>query len=311
MPSDRTAAPRTSVLDPARRRDRAAAAGRARWSSPPWHCATEPEQLFLQQLRARRPPRPAAPAPGSAGSEPLSSFILPRTAYSRSTGFSMPIGRSRKTRPKRLPSSKRLLERAQVDRNQRAELQAVDRVALRRPGSRAARRPRRQQHVVDRPPSALPTAFTSASGSGSSPGDPLGDARLALEARRRVRAHQRELRDSAVSAPPWSASATALAGSCQSPRPSRPASCHLHRHLHAPVTAPSAAPAGRRRRDRARLSWRGRHRRRTVAPRVRHRQHHLRSARCRRRSNGGCVRRARSRRQSCRRGGTATAAAPG
>ena len=113
-----------------------------------------------------------------------------------------------------------LLERAQVDRHQRAHHRRRRRsrpcreVVAQRTGDAG------QQHVVDRAPSAWPIAFTSGSGSGSAQATRLATPGVPLKRVGESCAHQRELRDlGRQRRPPCSASATAFAGSCQIPTP--------------------------------------------------------------------------------------------
>ena len=110
---------------------------------------------------------------------------------------------------------------------------------------------------------------------------------------------------------PWSASATAFAGSARVARPCRPAS----RRACAPSAARRrAAPAAARAassvaRPRPRPRREG-HRRRPVGTGVGHRQHHAHERDAVGVAVVDAARSARCRRRSCRRGGTATAGAP-
>jgi hypothetical protein len=106
-----------------------------------------------------------------------------RTAYTRSTGFSMPIGSTSGARPKRLPSLPGLFQRAQVDRHHGADLLARGVVAAVAQVLADGAGHAGQQHVVDRAVQRLADDLHRVQRQRLVPGHDLAAHRLALEPR--------------------------------------------------------------------------------------------------------------------------------
>ena len=142
---------------------------------------------------ARRPPAPRRRA--AAGSSTFSAFMRARTAKTRSTGLSMPIGSTSGARPKRLPSCQACSSGRRLTGTIARISLPVGIVALVAQPVADRAGDAGEQHVVDRAAERLADRLDLVERDRLAPGDALAAARLALEQGRRVVGHQRQRGD--------------------------------------------------------------------------------------------------------------------